>query len=139
MQPANVIFPDVELWATTFLRAALAARPESFSNAYVSNAVPQSRRDRMVIVRRDGGPRVTVATEAARLGVRVWGKTEKDVTDLTRLVRALLTNAADGNPVCRVEDLSGPSAVPDESGQPLRFFTLELTVRGIPLPADLEP
>ena len=139
MQPANVGFPDVELWAATYLRAALAARPESYAVAYVSNAVPSTRRDRMVIVRRDGGPRVSVTTEAARLAVRVWAPTEKAATDLARLVRALLTVAADGNPVCRVADLSGPSAVPDESGQPLRYFVLELTVRGVPLPADLEP
>lgn len=139
MQPSDVVFPDVELWTTTYLRAALAARPESYAAAHVDNKVPNPRRDRMVIVRRDGGPRVSTVTEAARLAVRVWAPTEKAANDLSRLVRALLTVAADGNPVCRVTDLSGPVAVPDESGQPLRYFTLELTVRGVPLPADLEP
>ena len=138
MQPANVVFPDVELWAATYLRAALGARPESFADAYVSNAVPNPRRDRMVIVRRDGGPRVSAATEAARMGVRVFAKSEQDATDLARLVRALLWIAPDGDPVCAVRDLSGPSAVADESGQPLRYFTLEIVVRGVPLPADLE-
>lgn len=130
MNPA-VIFPDVELWAATYLRAALGGRGESYaSNVYVSNAVPSTRRDRMVIFRRDGGPRLDVARDAARLSVRVWAKSEQDATNLAQLVRALLWAAPDGDPVLRVTDLSGPSPVADESGQPLRFFTLEVLVRG---------
>lgn len=139
MQPPVIVFPDVELWATAHLRSTLSGRPESFaSNVYVSNSVPSTRRDRMVVVRRDGGPRLDTMREAARLGVRVWAKTEQDATDLARLVRALLWMAPDGAPVCRVTDLSGPSPVPDESGQPLRFFTVELIVRGAPLDNDIE-
>jgi len=126
-----VEFPDVELWATTYLRAALAARPESYAaGVKVGVAVPATRSDRMVQVRRDGGPRLDMAREAARLGVNVWGKTEQEATDLARLVRALFGGAADGKPVCRVQELSGPSPVADESGQPRRFLTFELVVRG---------
>lgn len=138
MQPTDVVFPDVELWATGYLRTALAARPEAWASAaWVDIKVPNPRHDRMVIVRRDGGPRLDTVREAARLTVRTWGKTEKEAADLARLVRALLSSSADGDPVCRVIDQSGPSAVPDESGQPLRVFVLELIVRGVPLPADL--
>jgi len=126
-----VEFPDVELWATTYLRAALAARPEPYAaGVKVGVAVPATRADRMVQVRRDGGPRLDATREAARLGVNVWGKTEQEATDLARLVRALLGGAADGKPVCRVTELSGPSPVADESGQPRRFLTFELVVRG---------
>lgn len=130
MVPA-VVFPDVELWATAYLRAALSGRPESYAaNVFVSNAVPSTRRDRMVVVRRDGGPRLDVAREAARLSVRVWAKSEQDVSNLTQLVRALLWASPNGDPVLKVSDLSGPSPVADESGQPLRVFTLEVLVRG---------
>jgi len=129
-----VEFPDVELWATTYLRAALAARPEPYAaGVKVGVAVPATRSDRMVQVRRDGGPRLDATREAARLGVNVWGKTEQEVTDLARLVRALLGGGADGAPVCRVHELSGPSPVADESGQPRRFMTFELVVRGVDL------
>lgn len=130
MLPA-VVFPDVELWATGWLRTALAARPEAYAaNVFVGTAVPSTRRDRMVTIRRDGGPRLDATREAARLGVNVWGKTEQEASDLARLVRALLWAAPDGNPVCRVDELAGPSPVADESGQPRRFLTFELTVRG---------
>lgn len=126
-----VVFPDVELWATGHLRSALAARAESYAaDVFVSNAVPAGRRDRMVIVRRDGGPRLDVVREAARLTVRVWGKTEQEATDLARLVRALLWAAPNGAPVLKVSDLSGPSPVADESGQPLRLMSFEVIVRG---------
>lgn len=126
-----VIFPDAELWATGAIRAALAGRTEPFAQSvYVSNAVPTTRRDRMVICRRDGGPRLDITREAARLGVQVWGSTEQEATDLARLVSALFGAAADGNPVLRVTQPSGPTPVADSSGQPLRYLTFELTVRG---------
>lgn len=137
MQPADVIFPDIELWATGYLRSELAARPETYADdVFVSNAVPANRRARMVIVRRDGGPRLTVATEAARLGVRVWSPTEQNASDLARLVRALLWASPDGNPVVSARDFAGPTAVADESGVPMRYFTLELIVRGTPLDVE---
>lgn len=124
-----VAFPDVELWAAGYLRTALAARAEPYAaGVFVSNAVPSTRRDRMVIVRRDGGPRLDAVREVARLGVNVWGSTEQEVTDLTRLVRALLWAAPDGKPVCKAVENSGPSSIPD--AQPRRFMTFELTVRG---------
>lgn len=131
MQPAAILFPDVELVFTDYLRTALAGRPEAYaSGVFVSNAVPNPRRDRMVIVRRDGGPRTSTTLEAARVAVRVWASTDRDANDLARLVRALLWAMPDGDPVTAVRDLSGPSAVPDASGQPLRFLTVEAVVRG---------
>lgn len=131
-----VIFPDVELWSTTYLRGRLAGRPEAFAGGvFVGNVVPGTRRDRMVVFRRDGGPRVSAVTDAARLSVRVWGRTEQEATDLARLVRALLHDATsdDDGPVVRVTDQSGPSPVADESNQPLRFMVVELFVRGTAL------
>lgn len=126
-----VIFPDVELWATGYLRTALAGRTEAYATGvYLSNTVPSPRRDRMVIVRRDGGPRLDVTREAARLAVRVWAKTEQDATDLARLVAALLWAAPTGEPVVRVTQPTGSTPVADDSGQPLRFMSFEITVRG---------
>ena len=135
----DVVMPDVELWACGYLKTALAARPEAFANAYVGIKVPQLRQSRMVVVRRDGGPRLDTVREAARLSVNVWAPTDLECANLARLVRALLWQAADGDPVCRVSDLSGPSSVADESEVPRRFFSVELIVRGTSLPADLGP
>lgn len=127
-----VIFPDVEAWAVGYLAAQLAGWPEPFvDGVYVSNEVPNPRLDRMVIVRRDGGPRLDVARESARLGIRVWGPAENDAdtNDLTQLVRALLAASPGEGPVRRYTEIAGPSTIPDESDQPLRYFTAELTAR----------
>lgn len=127
----TVIFPDVELWATGYLRTALAGRSESYaSGAYVSNSVPSPRRDRMAVVRRDGGPRLDATREAARLAVRVWAPTDKDATDLARLVAALLWAAPNGDPVLRVSQPMGVTPVADQSGQPLRYMIFEVVMRG---------
>lgn len=127
-----VVFPDVELWATTWLRAALTGRAEPYTQGVLVGVVlPTTRRPRMVMVRRDGGPRLDVAREAARLGVNVWGATEQEASDLARLVAALLWAAPDGNPVCKATQLAGPSPVADS--QPRRYMTFELVVRGADL------
>lgn len=129
-QPAPILFADAELWATTYLRAALAARDEDYAvGAFVSNEVPNPRRDRMVIVRRDGG-NATNFRDRPRLSVRVWAMTEQDATDLARLVAALLWAAPDGDPVLKVEQQSGPTPIADTSGQPLRYQLFDIHTRG---------
>lgn len=126
-----VIHDDIELWATARLRALLATRPEPYTdNVYVSNTTPNPRRDRMVIVRRDGGGRLDVVREAPRLGVNVWAKTEQDANNLGRMVAALLAASADGNPVARVRITGGPYAVEDASTHELRYITAELVSKG---------
>lgn len=126
-----VIFDDMELWATGALRTLLNARPESYTdNVWVDNVVPNPRHDRMVIVRRDGGPRLDVVRESVNLAVNVWGETEQVATDLARLTAALLWSSPDGDPVVRVDQTLGPSPVPDSSEHPRRFMTFDLICRG---------
>jgi hypothetical protein len=124
-----VIFPDVELWATSYLRTALASH--GYPGMFVSNK--RETQTTAVWVRRDGGPAGQVL-ETPRLGVNVYAPTEQAVTDLARTVSALLRAAPDGAPVTRVTQVSGPSPIPDASG-PRRYMTFELVVRG----ADLAP
>lgn len=125
-----VLFDDVELWTTARLRALLAARSEPFADdVYVGIKVPNPRRERMVTVRDDGGPRLDVVRKAARIGVNVWATTDQEVNDLARLVEALLYAAPDGNPVSKVS-VTSPLPVADESGQPRRYLTAELTLKG---------
>lgn len=128
LQPVAVLFPDAELWGTTRLRTALAARSEPYTTGVkVSNAVPTTRPTRFVTVRRDGGAPSGVFDQP-RFGVNVWAATEKDVADLAALVSALfLLTPGDG--VCvRMRQTSGPSPIADV--QPRRYMTFEARLRG---------
>lgn len=131
MSAPVVVQPDVELWAAQWLRAALAARPEAYATGvHVGTAVPATRAARMVLVRRDGGRRLDLLREVARLTVHTWGSTEQEANDLARLVGALLWSAPDGNPVVQVALNTGASPVADPSGQPMRTQTFDVTTRG---------
>lgn len=124
-----VITPDVELWATGWIRAALAARPEPYAAVNsVGLKVPTTRPARFITVRRDGGGRLDAVRELARMSINVWAGTDKDATDLARLTAALLMTAAHGNPVVRVDLMSGPLTIDDV--QPRRLLSFELIVRG---------
>lgn len=133
-QPPQVVFPDTELLLCGLLRQALAERPEPYAaDVYVGNTTPNPRRSRMVTIRRDGGIVTEGLLDNAQVGVNVWGDTEQNVNDLARLVRALLWSIPDGKPICRVEDISGPVSIADDSGQPLRYLTFEVWCRGEPM------
>lgn len=124
-----VVWPDVELWATGYLRTALAAY--GYPGIFVSNR--REAQTTAVWVRRDGGPGLDSIREAARLGVNVFAPKEQAATDLARTVSALMRSGADGEPVLRVVQTLGPSPVADN--QPRRYMTFEVTVRG----AELTP
>lgn len=131
-QASPRIYPDIEAWATAYLRAAITSGwAATFPGLYVSNSVPSPRRDFMVIVRRDGGTEDGLL-DRPRVSARVWGDTEQSATDLARIVKALFNAAADGDPVVYVPKRSstGPYPVADESGQPMRYLSVELHVRG---------
>ena len=123
--------PDVILWATTYFRAALAARLEPVAAAaFVSDEVPNPRRAVMVVIESDGGPRLDFVRSTVRLRFQVWAGSKKDVTDLALILYALVAACPNGAPVCAVSALAGPWRVVDESGQPKMFLTAELVVRG---------
>jgi hypothetical protein len=123
-----VIFPDLELWATGYLRTALATY--GYPGMFVSNQ--RGTQPTAVWVRRDGGAQRDIAHEIPRLGVNVFAATEQEVADLARTVSALLV-AADAPPIARVTQVSGPSPIADSG--PRRFMTFEFIVRG----AELAP
>jgi hypothetical protein len=138
-QPAAIVYPDVEMLLAGdghdgrplgIIRAGLAGRLEPYAQgAYVSNTVPEQRRPRMVIVRRDGGNAENLR-DSARVNVRVWSLREQDAVDLFRLVAALLWASPNGQPVLAVRQLSGPVATVDESGVPIKFGVFEIDARG---------
>ncbi len=132
LQPTAALPVDADLWWTVYIRGALADRDETYAqNVYVGRAVPKDRRERMVLIRRDGGA-VTGVFDRPRVSLDVWAKTEQDATNLASLVVALaLTAPLAGAGVTHVEHLSGPNAVPDESGQPRRLCLIEATHRAV--------
>jgi hypothetical protein len=136
-QSAPLVYPDIEMVLAGRYRAALAARAETYAqDVFVSNAIPGDaaggRRPRMVIVRRDGGAEGE-ARDQARVSVQVWATTEREATDLARLVAAVTRTFADGSPILRIVPQSGPTSVTDPSGQPLRYIVAEFHTRGVRL------
>lgn len=122
-QPAQILYPDVELLLTDALRPLLPG-------VFVSNEVPNPRRDRMVIVRSDGGPSLGDVRALARIGINVYGTSKKDATDLAREVGALLPGLVGVGPITAAPSVSLPSEVADPSEQDRRYLTAELHVRG---------
>lgn len=129
LQPIAAQPIDADLWWIVYLRGALVGRPESCaSGVYFDRAVPPERRDRMVIVRRDGG-NVSGVFDRPRVALDVWAKTEQDATNLARLVIALALEAPGADGCTRVRHLSGPNSIADPSGQPRRLSLIEATHR----------
>jgi hypothetical protein len=127
MTSAPIIFPDVELVITTYLREALAQY--GYPDIFVSNR--RETQTQAVWVRRDGGPALDVVREAARVGINVFDATEQKVANLALTVSALMRVAADGEPIVRVEQTSGPSPIADAT--PRRYLTFEVVTRGTEL------
>lgn len=133
----SIVFPDVVALAVAHVRSSLEARSESFADGvWVSNGTDKDpdgsgRRDsRMVVVRGDGGNRLSDVRGLARLGVNVWHETDGDVTDLANLVSAVIAGMANVGPVRRAT-ASLPADVTDDA--PRRYVTAELLVRGVSL------
>lgn len=119
-----VVFTDVEAWAIAYLAADLAAT--------VSNRTPETFTGELVTVRDDGGPRDAV-TKTSSIAVSVWANTEEDASDLVRRVVALLESSAGDGPIVAHASTFGPSRVPEESGTPHWFATVDLVHRGVAL------
>lgn len=133
----SVIFSDLERFLTGFLRGELAARGET--DVFVSNAFPSPSRAKAVVVRDDSGPDTSVVTKAPTVGITVLAGDDPthgaEATRLAQLVHAIMRGCArvePGNPVAAVLASNGPYKVPEESKQPRRYMTFELSVTGDP-------
>lgn len=146
---SRVIFSDLELFLTDFIRdelAALAGNP--YPEVFVSNRFfepdeddPQPEPPFQVIVRDDGGPDTSIITNQPSVGITVLGGDDptqgKEATDLALVVKAIVKDSArvePGNPVAAVLAATGPYKVTEESGRPRRYMTFELSVTGSPFP-----
>lgn len=127
MQPAGIIPPDVELWATGYLRTFLAGRLEPYAAGVRVDNKKVGNTARQVAVRRDGGP-VRGVFDYPRISVRVWAEKEQEASDLARLIVAALKVAPGNGPVVAVPAVFGPSPIPD-SAQSQRLINAELQMR----------
>jgi len=125
-----VLFPDIEELLCTWLRTELGDIP-------VGNKMPNPRPDPFVLIQRHGGVRQTVVTDAAQVGLECWAGRDYEAHDLLQRCRALLLyrlpgQILDGHTVYRVDEMGGPSNLPDPtSSMPRWVMELQVHVRGI--------
>lgn len=124
-----ILFADVEALVTDFLTEVL--------DVTVSSEVPptQTLDDEHLQVFRTGGPRRNLVTDEPQLSIEARAATPKAAHDLAQLARAhlhaLVGTTLDGLAVYRVDELSGPQALPDpNSAQPRYVFTVTVALRG---------
>jgi hypothetical protein len=150
---AVALFPDAELVAVTYLRAALAGRAEAYAaGVQVHNVVPAGVRvPKLIRVRRTGGTQLHLVADAPRLQVQVGYSTGEATTDehdrqqLAQLAWALL-RALEGQQVTisgwpapvvcyRVATFGGPVNLPDpaDSTRIITQLTVEVGMRGRPV------
>lgn len=150
MSAVVALYPDAELVALTYLRAALAARSEPYAaGVQVTNLLPPGTDPvRHVRIRRVGGVELHQVADSPRLQVQVWYHTstpatdEKRRQDLAQLVWALLRDMAGQDvtitswptPVTcyRVATLGGPASLPDpaNNARVITQLTVEVGMRG---------
>ena len=120
-------FPNVTLWVTGYLRAELASR--GYPGIRVADTY-KGEADREVWVQRDGGWQVDFFREYARIRINVFAKGSNSgpVDDLARRVSTLMRACADGNPVLRCEQTTGPTPIADTN--PRRLLNFDLLIRG---------
>ena len=121
-----VEYPNVVLEVTGYLRTALAAH--GYPGIRVADTYKGGQLE--VWVQRDGGPQLDVVRETARIRINVFapGTSSQAVDDLARRVSTLMRVAADGDPILRVEQTTGPTSIVDT--MPRRLLNFEVDVRG---------
>lgn len=139
--------PDAEMVATSYLRAALAARSESYAiGVAVSTRLPPGQAPtKHIRIRRVGGVPYSRVQDSPRIDAQVWYATgaptdEKNRNDLALMVWALLhairgqvVVLPDGRAVTcyRVADFLGPTALPDpaDDTKTITALTVEIGMR----------
>lgn len=126
----TIVFPDVEA-------LFVAALPDVLGVA-VSTRVPNPRPASFIRVKRAGGGRRNLVTDAALVVVEAWADTEPAAADLAMRASAALFALAQtdtgGVWIRRVQEISGPSSFTDPvSGSPRYQLTAQIDTRGAPI------
>ena len=133
---ANVLPPDIELWLTGYLRS-------QFPGVQVSNKEPDTLSlpltRPLIVVRDDGGPRLSWMVFDRSVGVSVLAGTRRNdqpVNDLARRVAGALMDddiaVVAGSPVVGVngDGCLGPYAVVEQLDVARRYLAVQYEVSG---------
>jgi hypothetical protein len=138
---SRVVHADLLSFLIPWLTAELAKRPEAVCrDVSVRNVEPSGTTlpRRMVVIRDDSGPTLSLVTAERTVGISVLAgtkETPKEAMDLALIVNALLSDAArvePGNPVAAVESITGPFAVDEALPKARRYSTVTFIVAGSP-------
>lgn len=131
-----VAFPDVETvlveWISDVLEGHDLEQP-------VTTRVPNPRPSRFVRIQRTGGPQSNLVVDGAQVTIECWDDNQPDAAATARILRAELAairnvTTGSGDLIYRTDEFSGPSILPDLSGQPRYSWTVRVHVRGVPIP-----
>lgn len=130
-----VVHDDLELFLTSWYRAAIAARSEPVCQGVTVNRTEQDK-PKQIVIRDDGGPETSLLTGERSVGVSILAGTKanpKDAKDLANIAYALRSQIASPdpmNPVAAVIDSTAPVMVPEAQERARVYFTLTLAVAG---------
>lgn len=137
LQPA-VYYPDVIAAVLSYLRPAIAGRPEpALAGITIGSIVPDPRVP-CIIATRNGGKDDGIVLDNALVDISCWHSSPDDAmtaAGITRaLLRAIVGTTPSGATISRVEEYMGPALTPDpDSTMPRVLFSLQLAVRGTAL------
>ncbi|CED90261.1 Hypothetical protein AAM4_0366 [Actinomyces succiniciruminis] len=134
----RILPPDMELWLTGYLRAALEADGEDVEvDAKEPDELTTPLERPLIIVRDDSGARTESITFDRQVGVSVLAGTRTDDREARRLARLVYAIATDpdvalaaGSPVAAVTGANGPYAVAEDQDVSRRYFTVSYSVVG---------
>lgn len=133
--------PDMELWATSYLRAQLKAlgKDAEVSNKEPADLTADTMTRPLVVIRDDSGPQTSAVTYGRSLGISVLAGSHQDdqtTGDLARTVMALMADdvvaEAEGSPVAAVvwDGCNGPYSVIEAQDLHRKYMTVEYSVVG---------
>lgn len=126
-----VVFPDAQLWAVEFLRAALDTREEPYAvGVIVGTVLPYDGAVPYVSVRQYGSSVDRFADGMAFLRVTAWHSSEARSLALGQLLHGLLVAAPGDASVRFVSSETGPFPATDpDSSNPISSFTVSVRLR----------
>lgn len=124
----GVKFPDVPQAVCDYLRAS-----PLLAGLHVGTKVPPTRPAEFILIRRTGGTKETIRSEAAQITVEAWAQEKSRASDLLSDARAIL-NAADAK-LFGVREFGGPGDLPDPTTAQIRFtMSFQIRARGTAVP-----
>jgi hypothetical protein len=127
------IFPDAVELVRDWLVDNLDDVPV-FVDILNDDTQPNHRQPKFVRLGLAGGSQLNLVVDAARLLMEAWAPTKAEAHDLAQLVRALIRHLpAQRGPVQKVEEMGGPTDLPDPLSKSERFtFVFVVHTRGVP-------